>query len=151
VDAGLEHKLGIKKSRSGEYYDITAMINGSEDRLKTELILDRSKDFSKIDVSVLKAYKEARRKQTQTGSFAPKEGSSEVVFEEIKPIKLIPNSSSISLIFNKASSIQQQEDLFYHRWISVLGGISKMMSARICELVIFCKESRNLLMEMSQK
>jgi hypothetical protein len=65
--------------------------------------------------------------------------------------RLIPNSSSLSLLFGRASNLSLQVDSFADRWTYLLAGIAKMMQAQSSELVIFEKDSRNMLLELEKK
>lgn len=62
--------------------------------------------------------------------------------------RLIPNSSSLTLLFGRASNLSLQVENFSDRWNYLLHGISKLMQAESTELVIFEKDSKNLLLEL---
>lgn len=62
--------------------------------------------------------------------------------------RLIPNSSSLTLLFGRASNLSLQVDNFSDRWGYLLHGITKMMQAESTELVIFEKDCKNLLLEL---
>ena len=62
--------------------------------------------------------------------------------------RLIPNSSSLTLLFSRASNMSLQVENFSDRWIYLLAGIAKMMQAQSCEMVVFEKDCKNLLLEL---
>ena len=61
-----------------------------------------------------------------------------------------PSQSSLHLVFSRAARVSGP-DSFYDKWHSVLLDVCKMMGARSGELVVFAKDCRSLLFEVSPK
>lgn len=59
----------------------------------------------------------------------------------------IANSSTLNLMFSRIARITG-EDAFQDRWQAVLQNTRKLMNAKTSEFVIFCHETKNLILEM---
>ena len=137
VDVDSRKLLEKKKSLELNSSQTTYRHNGSRDRHQADEVLE-------LDQSGLAKNKLERNDQASK-DYSTKQSASRSQSRQAR--LYMPSMSSLNLIFNKAC-LMSGEQVFVNRWLFVLRSIGKLMSASTVELVLFCSESRNLILEV---
>lgn len=58
----------------------------------------------------------------------------------------LPSTTDLEVIVRQASKYSGT-DAFYHRWMTMITGLAKLIGSKTCELVIYCRETKNLITE----